>query len=87
MKLGADRFIEKPIELAEFIKEIEDMKIDAMEGKIKRAEPVPEDEKEISKMYSERVANKLEQKMLDLVESELEMRKINRTFETLSRGN
>ena len=87
LKLGVCKFIRKPCEPAVFIKIIQDVARDAVEGKIKRAEPVLEDEKEIFKTYSERLINKLEKKMLDLEESERELRRINRALKTLSGCN
>jgi len=66
LRMGADKFIRKPVELDEFIKIIRDMIKDAKKGKIRTKKPAVEDEKDIFKLYSERLINKLEKKMLDL---------------------
>ncbi|MBW2544710.1 MAG: response regulator, partial [Deltaproteobacteria bacterium] len=74
LRMGADKFIRKPVELDEFIKIIRDMIKDAKKGKIRTKKPAVEDEKDIFKLYSERLINKLEKKMLDL-EGEIAGRK------------
>ena len=70
LKLGVDKYIRKPTEPDEFIKIIQGVIRDVREGKIKRKKPVLEDEKEVFKLYSERLVNKLEDKMLELEKSE-----------------
>lgn len=80
LKLGADKFIRKPIEPDEFIKIIQGIVEDVEKGKVKLKKPAPEEEKEVFKLYSERLVNKLEKKMLDL-EKEITERK--RTEEAL----
>ena len=74
LKLGADKFIKKPTEPEEFIAIIQGMFRDLEEGKLDRRKPAVEDETETFKLYSERLVNKLEQKMLDL-ETEITERK------------
>ena len=74
LKLGADKFIRKPAESDELIKIIEDVIKDAEKGKIKPTEPALVKEKDIFKLYSERLVKKLEKKMLDL-EREIAERK------------
>jgi PAS domain S-box-containing protein/putative nucleotidyltransferase with HDIG domain len=66
LKLGADKFIRKPVEPDEFIKTIKGVGKDAEKGKIKAKKPPVAEEKEILKLYSERLVKKLEKKMLDL---------------------
>jgi len=68
LELGADKFIRKPIEPGEFIKIIQDVIKDVEVGKKKAKKPVLEEEEEIFKLYSERLVNKLEKKMIDLKE-------------------
>jgi signal transduction histidine kinase len=80
LKVGADKFIRKPAEPEEFIKIIQGVIRDAGEGKISQKKTVVEEEKEVFKLYSERLVNKLEKKMLDL-EAEIARRK--RTEEEL----
>jgi len=72
--LGADRYVRKPIEPDEFIKIIQGMIRDVEKGKVKPKKPSLEEEEEVLKLYSERLINKLEKKMLDL-EKEITERK------------
>ena len=66
--LGADRFIRKPVEPEEFLQLIKQItsEVTKDEGK----SPVPKqaalEEKDVLKLYSERLVNKLEKKLLDL---------------------
>ena len=64
--LGVDRFIVKPVEPDEFIKIIQGVIGDMKKGKIQPKKPALEEEKEVFKLYSERLVKKLEKKMLDL---------------------
>ncbi len=75
LRMGADKFIRKPTERDEFMKIIEGVIGAAEAGKIEPKKPsLEEEEKEIVKLYSERLINKLEKKMLDL-EREVSERK------------
>ena len=65
LKTGADKFIRKPIEPDKFIKIVQGVIEDVEKGKIEPKKPILE-EKEICKLYSERLVNKLEKKTLDL---------------------
>ena len=65
-KLGVDKFIKKPMAPAEFIMIIKQVIRDVEEGKITPKKPVLEEEKEVFKLYSERLVLKLEEKNLDL---------------------
>ncbi|MBW2038542.1 MAG: response regulator [Deltaproteobacteria bacterium] len=73
LKLGADKFIRKPAEPDEFIKTIKSLIRDVEKGKVEPRKPISE-EKEVFKLYSERLVKKLEKKMLDL-EREITERK------------
>ncbi len=75
LKVGADKFIRKPVEPEEFIKIIQGVIRDVEEGRVGQQKPVVEEEKEVFKLYSERIVNKLEEKMLDL-EAEIARRKL-----------
>jgi len=66
LKMGADRFIRKPAEPDELIKIIQGVIRDREKGGIKSGKPVVTGEKDVLKLYSERLVNKLEKKMLDL---------------------
>jgi PAS domain S-box-containing protein len=70
LKLGADKHIRKPVEPDEFIKIIQGVIRDVREGKIRPKKPALEEEKEVFKLYSERLVKKLEKKRLDLEKSE-----------------
>ena len=73
-KVGADKYIRKPIEPEEFVKIIQGLFRDVEEGKIGPKKPALEEEKEVFKLYSERLIAKLEKKMLEL-EAESAQRK------------
>ncbi len=73
-KVGADKYIRKPIKPDEFIKIIQAVIRDVKEGKIGLKKPGLEEEKGVFKLYSERLVNKLEKKMLAL-EKEITERK------------
>jgi len=65
-KLGADGFIRKPTEPEEFLKIIRKVIQEAEAGKIRKNNAGVEGEKQILKLYNERLVMKLEQKMLQL---------------------
>jgi len=66
VRLGADRFIRKPAEPDEFLEIIQRLVRDAEQGKVGRNKHVARAGKEVFKLYSERLVNKLERKMLSL---------------------
>jgi two-component sensor histidine kinase/CheY-like chemotaxis protein len=74
LKLGADKYILKPMDPEELIKIIQGAIRDVEEGKFEPKKPAFEEEQEVFKLYSERLVNKLEKKMLDL-EKEITVRK------------
>ncbi len=74
LKLGADKFIRKPIEPDEFITIIRGVILDVEAGKLAGRKPVAKEQKDVLKLYSERLVKKLEEKMLDL-ETEIAGRK------------
>ncbi|MBE9572696.1 MAG: PAS domain S-box protein, partial [Proteobacteria bacterium] len=74
LKMGADKFIRKPVEPDEFIKIVQGVIGDMEKGKAKPKKADLEEEKEVFKLYSERLVKKLEKKMLDL-EREINQRK------------
>jgi putative nucleotidyltransferase with HDIG domain len=75
LKLGADKYLLKPMEPEKLIDTIQSLFRDIGEGKIGPKKPVLEEEEETFKLYSERLIKKLEKKMLDL-ESETAQRKV-----------
>ena len=75
LALGADRFVRKPMEPDEFMSIIRGIiRNNAAAHKLARQKPAAKGEKEVFKLYSERLVNKLEKKMLDL-ETEIARRK------------
>ncbi len=74
LSLGAEKFIRKPTEPVEFIKIIQSIVKDVEKGKVKIKEQSLKEDKEVFKLYSERLVNELEKKMLDL-EKEIAKRK------------
>jgi CheY-like chemotaxis protein len=65
-KMGAEKFIRKPIEPDAFIEIIQGVIGDIEKGKIEPKKPPLKEEKEIFNLYSERLVNKLEEKTLAL---------------------
>ena len=65
-KIGASRFIRKPLQINDFTKVIEDVMKDEREGKLESRESTHEEEVETFKLYSERLVRKLEEKMFQL---------------------
>ncbi|NJD54141.1 MAG: PAS domain S-box protein [Candidatus Methanoperedens sp.] len=72
--LGVCRFIIKPIEPRELVKEITQALLDISSGKLKISQPTPIKEEEYLERYSRRIFNKLEEKVSQL-EREIEERK------------
>ncbi|MFO7972121.1 MAG: response regulator, partial [Desulfobacterales bacterium] len=66
LKLGADIFIRKPAEPEEFVKILREVIETAEKGEIELKVRQVKDDREIFKLYDERLVKKLEQKMLDL---------------------
>jgi two-component system, cell cycle sensor histidine kinase and response regulator CckA len=73
MKIGANRFIQKPCEPEVFMETIREVMAEAKNGDIASLSVSPVPEEEALKLYSERLVRKLEQKMLQL-EEEVEAR-------------
>lgn len=89
LKVGASKFIRKPMETDKFIKTIKGVIADAEKGKVEPKKLALEEEKEVFKLYSERLVKKLEKKMLDL-EREITERKqaeeeLQQSYEKLRR--
>jgi len=73
IKIGADRFIQKPCDPDALMEAVQDV-IAAVKGRGSAPAPPPVHEEEMLKLYSERLVRKLEQKMLDL-EGEVQARR------------
>ncbi|MBE0460025.1 MAG: response regulator [Candidatus Aminicenantes bacterium] len=69
-KLGADKFIRKPMEPDEFIRVMQEVIKDAKKGKMSPGRPELKEEKDVFKLYSERLVRKLEKKIEELKSSE-----------------
>lgn len=80
LKIGADKFIRKPMDPKEFMRIIQGVIEDAKEGKIEPSKSAGMEDEETFKLYSERLVNKLEKKMFDL---ETEIRKREKEEESL----
>ena len=76
LKLGADEYLVKPIEPNEMIMIIQGLLKEAKEKKKGPMKPVGDEEKAVLKLYSERLVQKLEKKMLEL-------QKLERRYHTL----
>ena len=79
IRIGADRFIQKPSDPDMFIKAVGDVIATGGHRAI-TSKPKPAEEEEILKLYSERLVRKLEQKML---QAEREIQKRQAVEETL----
>ncbi len=65
LKIGADRFVQKPCEPEVFINIVQEV-LAAVKDRKPTTSPGPEQEEEVLKLYNERLVRKLEQKMLQL---------------------
>jgi PAS domain S-box-containing protein len=74
LKMGADRFIRKPIEPEKFLEIINRLIRDTEKGEAKNRNRGDKNEKEVFKLYNQRLIHKLEKKMLSL-EKEVKERK------------
>jgi len=84
LKLGAEKFIVKPVEPDVFINIIKGVIRDVEKGKIltKKKKPILK-EKETFKLYSERLIKKLEKKMLDLEKSNKRVKESEERYRTV----
>ncbi len=73
LKIGADRFIQKPCEPDKFMEAVRDVLAASRAGDFDSQPVTPAPDEEVLKLYSERLIRKLEQKMLQL-EKEVEAR-------------
>jgi len=73
-KLGTDKFIRKPMEPDEFIRVIQEVIKEAKKGKLSPRRPELKEEKDVFKLYSERLVRKLEKKIEELKSSEQKLK-------------
>ena len=78
LSLGADKFIRKPTEPVELANMLRAVIEDVAKGVVGERKPVLKGEKEVFKVYSERLIHKLEQKMLNLEREVRERKKAER---------
>ena len=78
LKLGANEYIQKPIDPEEFIKIMQGIIKDTESQVLKPKKKEIEKREEVLKLYSERLIQKLEKKMLDLEKEVLERKRIER---------
>ena len=76
LKLGASRFIRKPVESDLFLDIIQEVLQNRVEGSLEIAQPRFQKEDDIFELYSERIIEKLEKKVSELEESEEHYRSI-----------
>lgn len=79
-KVGADKFVRKPMDPNKFLAIINRLIREVERGEIKSIEKPHEDDKEVYKLYNERLVKKLEEKMVKLEE---EIRKRRQAEEEL----
>jgi len=91
LKLGADKFIRKPIEPMEFIRIIQGVIKEAQEGKLKPRRPVFNEVNDVLMFYNERLVHKLEKKIRELndeiskhKETEDRLRESERTYRLIT---
>jgi PAS domain S-box-containing protein len=75
-KLGADKYLRKPLEPEELLKILQKILTEAASGKLKAKKPAIEEKEEIFKLYSERLVKKLEKKMLALEKEIVERKQV-----------
>ncbi|MBN1189151.1 MAG: PAS domain S-box protein [Dehalococcoidales bacterium] len=68
LKIGADRFIRKPVEPDQLLSQIQEVLSLSALGQVPEVPPEKADEQEVLKLYSERLVNKLEKKIAELSE-------------------
>jgi len=76
LKLGADKFLRKPLEPEEFIRIIKEIILKKELSQTKPSKIVVKEEKELLKLYSERLIHKLEKKLLDLEKEIIERKRV-----------
>ncbi|MFH1251083.1 MAG: PAS domain S-box protein [bacterium] len=83
IKLGATRFVRKPIDPDKFLEIIQEVLQSHNDGTLETTKHKFKDEKDIFRVYNERIVKKLEEKVSELEDSENRYRTL---FETASEG-
>ena len=77
LKLGADKFIRKPIDPEELLRVVQNLTEERQEREaVAKPAAVKEEKQDVMKLYNERVVKKLEEKTLRLEEEVVERRKV-----------
>ena len=84
LSLGADKFLRKPLKPEKFIETIKALILNTRLDQIKPSKIIIKEEKELLKLYNERLIHKLEKKLVDL---EKEITKRKQAEETLREVN
>jgi len=74
--LGADKFLRKPLKPEKFLEIIKNLIQKTEISQVKPSKPILKEEKDILKLYSERLIHKLEKKILDLEKETAERKKV-----------
>lgn len=77
-KIGADKYIKKPVDPAVFLGAVKNLLKDVQEGKTIARQPVYEEKGDVLKLYNERLIMQLEQKMIDLEKGIAERKKMEK---------
>lgn len=78
LKMGADKYIKKPVDPEVFLSAVNDLLQDVQEGKTIARQPVYEEKGDVLKLYNERLIMQLEQKMIDLEKEIAERKKMEK---------
>ena len=77
-KIGADKYIKKPVDPEVFLGAVKNLLKDVQEGKTIARQPVYEEKGDVLKLYNERLIMQLEQKMIDLEKGIAERKKMEK---------
>jgi two-component system, cell cycle sensor histidine kinase and response regulator CckA len=78
LKMGADKYIKKPVDPEVFLSAVNDLLQDVQEGKTIARQPVYEEKGDVLQLYNERLIMQLEQKMIDLEKEIAERKKMEK---------
>jgi len=78
LKIGADKYIKKPVDPGVFLSVVNNLLKDVQEGKTIARQPVYEEKEDVLKLYNERLIMQLEQKMIDLEKEIAERKKMEK---------
>jgi len=73
IKLGATKFVRKPMEPSSFLKIIQEILQSRIDGTLETAQYKFKDDQDVSRVYNQRIVKKLEEKVSELEKSELKL--------------